>query len=135
MIKTLLIIILSLYLGGCSGKYYDTMRDTNSDIAMFNSEIAQACAEALKLATTPEATVAIALTVCRDRIPLMEVEAPEKVSDIAREGVYGIVGYGLTRALSGGSTTNTAGRDYVNVNGSGQAGGATTHPTTFIMAE
>jgi hypothetical protein len=112
-------------LTGCGTKqYYTTMQETNESIALANSEMVQTCSDAIQAAKTPEAVVAIALTACRESMPLQKVEAPEKPSKILREVVYGTAVGGIFFGPGASQATSNhtdVGGDYTQVTGSGSS--------------
>lgn len=78
-------VLIPIFLMGCTGKYYDSVHETNETIAIENTARAQACADAIIVAKgDPAAIVAISLTVCKGIMPLITPAEPERVSDIIK---------------------------------------------------
>jgi len=134
-----LIAIILLFLPGCGTQnYYDSIRESNESIAVENSAIAQACADALeKVKNDPGGTVAVALTVCQKKMDLIIPEAPEKpsaiIGSVGRTVLMSAIPWAFIEvARSGNGTRYDVGGDYVSNNGSGSAGKV--ESTTEILA-
>lgn len=135
-------LLLILTLTGCgSQNYYESIRESNESIAIENSAIAEACADALEsVKGDAGATVAVALTVCQGKMKLIIPVAPEKPSQIigslGRAVLLGSAPWAIIDIVKSGRATDyNIGGDMISTTNSGPGSAATnrTYPVEVIM--